>query len=114
MKLSEAITRGLGLVVDNPVGGLRFAAEVFQTPVGIVFLDIGWDTAASHPIHIVPGTAGEGPPWTLGDTTIRLVQETDPVVEDMLKWTAYRLGDGAGATRQLAQAYVEEFLQGLK
>src|SRR5690606_32075125 len=117
MDLSEAAERQLHLAVTHPIGGDRVAAQLFVTPRGIVFADVGWD-ALMHPgnqFHEVRGVIrGEGP-WTIeggphGPVTVRVIDHGDPLARTVNMWSEYlRTPEGKErATRERCRIALEE------
>jgi hypothetical protein len=109
MKLQEAIKQNIPLVVEHPIGGTRYAAEMFVTLAGVVFFDIGWHDSSSHPVHLITGKpVGDGP-WRVGDSIIREIEPSDSVNHDKRKWDCFRRSDeGKKFTRELAEKYMCE------
>lgn len=82
---------GMPLGVEHPLGGRRVIAELYRHPRGLVFLDIGWPQASSHPAHLIEGQVpDEGPPWRVGEAEIFRISEADDLLEDWLAWRQLR------------------------
>lgn len=104
MTLQEAIDKRLGLVVHTPLGGERYAAEVFLLPKALAYFDIGWINNDTHGFHVVLGEPEGDGPWMVGDAIVRVVSDQDDAAWDMVKWEAYRRSpEGAEATRERAR-----------
>ncbi len=110
MKLQEAIKQNIPLVVEHPIGGTRYIAELFIVKAGVCFLDVGWwGDCSSHPVHLVTGPVTGDGPWRVGNSIIRELEPSDSVNHDKRKWDAYRrTEEGAGATRERAKEYITQ------
>ena len=109
MKLSEAIEKDWPLVVIHPLGGTRYAPEVFILEKSIVFLDFGWDQSSTHAIHEIRGRLTGKSPWKIGSAIIRIIDEDDSVIDEFMEWKYYRTTeDGKKATREAARRYMNQ------
>ena len=90
------------LKIIHPIGGERVTAELFETPTGIYFFDVGWPDASWNPIHFIDGEiSGEGP-WQVGDSKIEILSKDDPLYQtDFLIWEEYKKAENI--TRTLAE-----------
>lgn len=58
MNPGEFSFNGYTLTIDHPIGGIRYAAHVFDLDdgQGIGFVDHGWSSgSASQPLHLIHG-----------------------------------------------------------
>jgi hypothetical protein len=114
MQLKEAIENRLPLVVDHPIGGRRVIAELFLTPQGVIFFDVGWDEASTNPVHLLSKAfKGSGPWVATDDEKIRISEltEDDPLFIHHLGWLAYQqTEDGKSANRERAETLLPFWL----
>jgi hypothetical protein len=90
--LFEARDRGFPLVIDTVEGGERLMAEFFRLKSGgIVFADIGWPEASSHPFHVIRGKARETEDgWAVGEHPVRIAFAGEQLFADWKDWQAWR------------------------
>lgn len=112
MKLSDVINKKWPLVVDQGPNNIRYAAEMFIVPDGIVFLDVGWDQFTTHGIHKVIGEITGDSPWQVGEATVRIIDDTEEAMGDFMDWEYYlTTAEGQLATREAAQRYMDSTYQ---
>lgn len=98
-------------MIDTGEGGERLMAEVFALSEfgqshGIVFADVGWPEATSHPFHIVPGRITEDEEgWRVGDRQVRIAFEGEQLNASWGLWQQWRSNAGKAFDRA---ACVEE------
>lgn len=92
MDLFEARDRKFPLVIDTIAGGERLMAEFFRLKSGgIVFADIGWPEASSHPFHVIRGKPREiEDGWAIGEHAIRIAFSGEQFFVDWTDWLAWR------------------------
>lgn len=109
MDLFEAHGQGLPLVVDTIDGGERLLAELFLHPQGLVFADVGWHEAVSHPFHLLRGRLVRKTHWRVGRHDIRIAFEGETLFENWRGWRAYLASpEGAEVTREKAFLLTQE------
>jgi hypothetical protein len=64
MTPGEFSSNGFTLTVDHPIGGIRYAAHLFDIAAGngVGFVDHGWSSgSASQPLHFIQGEVTQFP-----------------------------------------------------
>jgi len=111
VRVSEAIDRGLPLVLERE-GSSHPLAELFPRPGGgYVALATWWDNPerSSFPGHLLEGEPSGAGPWEFPDgSSVRVLTEDDDAVVDLAAWRAYAATSGRGtASRARARDYLE-------
>ena len=114
MELKEAFEKNLPLKIVFPPDEdgytmQRVIAEGFVVGGGVVFWDVGWYEASSHPNHFVEGRITGTGPWKVGDKVIEEMKEDDDYWGGWALWKKFQASpDGKDATRKLVKSFTEE------
>lgn len=70
---------------------VRIIAELFETPTGLCFFDIGWSywATALNPIHFIDGEITGDNPWKIGDAVIEVIKEGSKEYTDYQNWKEF-------------------------